>query len=331
MKDKPVHHLPSFAGYLNKVFALRRAVAQLRDARQAPAFSAQSVFLAVFHAFLFGLPSFQQLEAELAQPAFQSWLGVERLLAQLPALYGSRFFDILLLDSLYAQAPLLKLAQQVGWEVVITLRQENRELSQNAAAWFESRPPDQCFEQREEGRTRKVRLWDTEGLPCTAEYPQPVRVLRAEEQVTASHYRAGQLTPETTFHEWMWVTTLEAPTFPARQVWQLGHHRWKNENNGWNDLTQHWAFKHGFLHACKHRPRALAPSGRPAPVPDRGLAAVTLIRCLALALCSAFTLRHSKIVRLYQTPRLEVARPLYRSLWHMQPPARAPTLPAGRP
>ena len=28
-----------------------------------------------------------------------------RLLARLPGLYGSRFFDILLLDSLYAQAP----------------------------------------------------------------------------------------------------------------------------------------------------------------------------------------------------------------------------------
>jgi hypothetical protein len=37
-----------------------------------------------------------------------------RLLARLPDLYGSRFFDILLLDALYAQAPLLKLAQQVN-------------------------------------------------------------------------------------------------------------------------------------------------------------------------------------------------------------------------
>jgi hypothetical protein len=50
-----------------------------------------------------------------------------RLLARLPALYGSRCFDLLLLDSLYAQAPLLKLTQKMPWEVVITLKQEKRD------------------------------------------------------------------------------------------------------------------------------------------------------------------------------------------------------------
>jgi len=251
------------------------------------------------------------------------------LLAQLPELYGSPFFDILLLDSLYAQAPVLKLAQQIGWDLVITLRQENREVYQNAAGLFRARSPDVCFEHREEGRTREVRVWETEGLPFTAEHPQPVRVLRAEEQVTAAHYREGHRTPETTTHEWVWVTTLAKSTFPTRRVWELGHKRWKQENNGWNDLTQHWAFKHGFLHAYKHRPTRLPPSGRCEPVPNRGLAAVTLIQCLAFALCSAFTRLHSKIVRIYHTPLIEVARQLHRSLWGMLPPARAPTVPAG--
>jgi hypothetical protein len=445
MKDNPSHQLPSFAGYLNKVFGLRAAAERLRDARQAPDFSPQSVFLAVFYAFVFRLPSFQQLEAELAQPALQHWLGLERafrddvlryslcsfdldglrqmlvdvnrrlkrnkafeagrlqgrivaaldgievlssysrccasclqrrvtsldqdgqpvertqyyhravgcqivsapvkpllalewlqpgegedtaarrLLARLPELHGSPFFDILLLDSLYAQAPVLKLAQQIGWDLVITLRQENRELYQNAAALFGSRSPDLCFEHHEEGRSREVRVWDTEGLPFSADYPQPVRVLRAEERVTASHYRQGQRTPETTTQKWVWITTLGKSTFPTRQVWGLGHLRWKNENNGWNDLTQHWAFKHGFLHACKHRPKQLSPSGQREPVPNQGLAAVTLIQCLAFALCSAFTLLHSKIVRICHTPLIEVARQLQRSLWQMQPPIRAPT------
>lgn len=51
-----------------------------------------------------------------------------RLLRRLPERYGSRFFDILLLDSLYAQAPVLKLAKQIDWQVVITLKQENRQV-----------------------------------------------------------------------------------------------------------------------------------------------------------------------------------------------------------
>jgi hypothetical protein len=47
-------------------------------------------------------------------------------------LYGSGYFDILLLDSLYSQAPVLKLAEQIGWDVVISLKQEKRDLYQDA-------------------------------------------------------------------------------------------------------------------------------------------------------------------------------------------------------
>ena len=43
-------------------------------------------------------------------------------------------------------------------------------------------------------------------------------------------------------------------TFPTMLVRRLGHDRWKLENNGWNDVTQNWGLKHGFLHACRHRP-----------------------------------------------------------------------------
>jgi hypothetical protein len=445
MKEIPTHNLLSFSGYLNKIFAFRTAISSLRDARHDPEIPTQSVFLAVFHGFLFRLRSFQQLEADLAEPAFQRHIGVPRafrddvlryslcgfdldalqqmlvdvnrrlkrnkafdlgrvqgrivaaldgievlasyshccdsclqrrvtalgedgqpverlqyyhravgcqivsapvkplltvewlqpgegedtaalrLLAKLPELYGGPFFDILLLDSLYAQAPVLKLAERVGWDVVITLKQENRELYQSAAGLFQSRPPDVRFQEQHGGCTREVELWETEGLPFTAAHPQPVRVLRSEERVTERHYRKGICTTETTSHHWVWFTTLDARAFPAKQVWALGHARWKNENNGWNDLTQNWALKHGFLHACQHRPKTTSPSGPLQPVPNRGLAAVTLILCLAFALSSAFTLLHSKIFRLYHPPLREVARQLYRSLWQMQPPIRAPT------
>jgi hypothetical protein len=445
MKDKPTHTFPSFAGYLNKVFDFRHAIQSLADSRHQPEISPQSVFLAVFHSFVFRLPSFQQLEADLAEPDFQRRIGAERsfrddvlryslcgfdldrlehmlvdvnrrlkrnkafeegrvqgrivaaldgievlssysrccetclerrvttlgeddkpveriqyyhravgcqivsapvkpllavewlqpgegedtaalrLLAQLPALYGSRFFDILLLDSLYAQAPVLQLAGQIGWDVVITLKQEKRDLYQSAMRLFQSRPPDSGFRQAQGGASTEVHLWETDGLPFTQDHPQPVRVLRAEETLTEPQLRQGERTAQTTSHHWVWITTLEAPAFSAKTVWQLGHLRWKNENNGWNDLTQNWALKHGFLHACKHRPRKPSASGQRQPVPNYGLAAVTLILCLAFALSSAFTLLHSKIFRLYPLTRLEVARQLYRSLWQLQPPARAPT------
>jgi hypothetical protein len=264
------------------------------------------------------------LAVEWLQPGEGEDTAALRLLSRLPALYGSPFFDILLLDSLYAQAPVLKLAAQVGWDLVISLKQEARELYQTAMGLFIHRPADHCFTTRQAGKEYAVRLWDTDGLPFTQDHPQPVRVVWSQETLTQNHYRRGQLAPETTEHQWLWVTTLDSRIFSGPQVRQLGHDRWKQENNGWNDLTQNWALKHAFLHACKHRPKTVSPSGERQLVPNRGLAAVTLILCLAFALTSAFILLHSKIFRRYEVSYLEIARQLYRSLWKDPPSIRAP-------
>ena len=250
-----------------------------------------------------------------------------RLLARLPELYGSRFFDILLLDSLYAQAPVLKRAQQSGWDVVITLKQAKRDLYQDALGLFQARPPDQTFTEAQHGKTSEVRLWEESGLPFTRDHPQPLRVIRTQEEVTERHYRGDLKQRETTCHQWVWMTTLPAPAFPAPVVRRLGHDRWKNENNGWMDLTQHWAFKHGFLHACRHRPRRRQPSGRRELVPNHGLAAVTLILLIAFVLCSAFVLRHSKLARRDHLTALAVAAQLRSGISKAPPSIRAPTEP----
>ena len=76
-QDNPTHEIPSFARYLNQVFGFRAAAGQLTDARQDPDISPQSVFLAAFYGFVFRLPSFQQLESDLAQPQLQRWVGSE--------------------------------------------------------------------------------------------------------------------------------------------------------------------------------------------------------------------------------------------------------------
>lgn len=440
---RPSHEIPSFARYLNKVFDFRTATAGLKDARQAPQISPQAVFLAVFHGFVFRLPSFQQLESDLAQPSLQHWIGSDRafgddvlryslcgfdvtgleemlvqvnrtlkrgkafeegrvqgrivaaldgvevlssysrcceaclerrvssrqggvkveqvqyyhravgcqivsspvksfvalewlqpgegeetaalrLLRRIPERYGSRFFDILLLDALYAQTAVLDLAQQIGWELVISLKPNQRDLYESAIRLFARRPADSSYAEQRGGHHYEVQLWDTQGLPFSGEDPRPVRVVRSEETVTENHYRKGELQPETTSHEWLWITTLDPQSFPAPVVRNLGHDRWKVENNGWNDLTQNWAFKHGFLHACRHRPQMDSPGGERQPVPNRGLPAVTLILLLAFTLCSAFTLRHSKLFRPYRMTTLEVAHQLRRSASQLQPPIRAP-------
>jgi hypothetical protein len=444
MRRQAVHELPSFARYLNKVFDFRAATARLSDARQAPQIPPSAVFLAAFHGFVFRLPSVQQWEAELSQPALQRWIGVDhafgddvlryslsgfaieepqamlvhvnrtlkrnkvfdpgrvqgrivaaldgvevlssysrccdsclerrvtsrqsgvkverlqyyhravgcqivsspvkwlqpgegeetaalRLLAKLPDLYGSRFFDILLLDALYAQTAVLDLLEEIGWDAVIRLKQNQRDLYQSAVRLFTRRPPDAGCTEQHGGKCCQAQLWETEGLPFSGEDPRPVRVVRSEETVTENHYRQGQPQAESSSHEWLWITTLDPQTFPAVQIRRLGHDRWKLENNGWNELTQHWAFKHGFLHACRHRPQIAAENGERKPVANRGLAAVTLILLLSFTLCAAFTQCHSKLVRRYHLTTLEVARQLRCSLSKLPPKIRAPDCPAPEP
>lgn len=447
MKDR-THSLVSFTTYLNKCFNLRLHAAQMSDARTDPEISAPSVFLALLHAFVFRLPSFQQLDAELAHSYLQHWIGAERsfrhhtlryslcgfdleplermlvevnrrlkrskafdlgrvqshlvaaldgvevlssfsrccesclerrvirkdqagrrveqiqyyhrvvgcqmihspvkpflalewlrpgegeetaalrLLSRLPQLYGSRFFDILLLDALYAQTPVLQLVRQTGWEAVICLKQDCRDLYQSAIGLFAHRPPDLGLTEQRDHKTYRVQLWDTgdaEALPLTLDNPQPVRVIRSEEVLERRCYRQGELTTQQTDQEWLWITTLPAQAFPAPIVRRLGHDRWKNENNGWMDLTQHWCFKHGFLHACRHRPKRTNAEGKRERVPNRGLAAVTLIMLIAFALCSAFVLRHSKLVRRDHLTAIAVATQLHRWISKAPPWTRAPT------
>ena len=443
MKDR-THSLCSFSAYLNKGFDLRGHARQMSDARTDPEISAPSVFLALFHAFVFRLPSFQQLDSELNHSCLQNWIGAERafrddtlryslcsfdldpletmlvdinrrlkrskafdegrvqgrlvaaldgieilssfsrhcdqclerrvsmkdqagrkieqtqyyhravgcqmihspvkpflaiewlqpgegedtaalrLLRRLPDLYGSRFFDILLLDALYAQTPVLKLIQETGWDAVISLKQNSRELYQSAVRLFAHRPPDSVFTEKRDHKTYQVQLWDTEGLPFTADNPQPVRVVRSEEVLERNRYRQGKLTLHSTDHEWLWITTLETRAFPAATIRQLGHSRWKNENNGWMDLTKHWALKHGFLHACRHRPKQINASGQRDLVPNRGLAAVTFILLIAFALSSAFVLRHSKLVRRDHLTTVAVAAQLRACIGKAPPSIRAP-------
>jgi hypothetical protein len=438
------HDLPSFCQYINKAFSFRSFLPSLSDSRHQPEISPQSVFLALFHSFLFRLPSIQQLETDLRQSAFQRivdaprpfrddtlryslcgfhldpleqmlvdinrrlkrskaldqdrpqghvvaaldgievlasysrccdsclqrkvflreggskveqtqyyhravgcqivnspvkpFLAVEwlqpgegedtaalRLLRRLPDLYGSRFFDILLMDALYAQAPVLSLAQHSGWDVVISLKQNARELYQSAMGLFLHRDPDACFSERVDEKTYRVRLWDSEGLPFSPNYLQPMRVVRCEEELERNRYRLDKVEAHTTEHEWTWITTLPTQAFPGRLIRQLGHGRWKLENNGWMDLTQHWAFKHDFVHACRHRPRETGPDGQRQLVANRALAAATLILLIAFVLSAAFVLRHSKLVRLHGYSAVAVARQLYLSLSKRPPSIRAPS------
>ena len=66
------------------------------------------------------------LAIEWLRPGEGEQTAALRLLSRLPRLYGTRFFDILLVDALYAPSPVLDLLPQTGWHAVISLKQDCR-------------------------------------------------------------------------------------------------------------------------------------------------------------------------------------------------------------
>jgi hypothetical protein len=94
------HSLPSFSACLNKGFALRAHASRRADARTGPDISPASVFLALFHSFVFRLPSFQQLDQELSHPYLQQWIGAERAFHDDTLRYSLCGFDLQPLEAM---------------------------------------------------------------------------------------------------------------------------------------------------------------------------------------------------------------------------------------
>ena len=66
----------------------------MSDARTDPEISPSSIFLALFHSFVFRLPSFQQLDSELAHSHLQNWIGAERAFRDDTLRYSLCGFDL---------------------------------------------------------------------------------------------------------------------------------------------------------------------------------------------------------------------------------------------
>ena len=102
----------------------------------------------------------KQVYAQLSGPQLSVILDVEpmrqgeeecaaalRLLRRMRRQYGPRFFDVVVVDSWYAQGPFLRtVVQELGWPVVAVLKQERYEVYQEAHALTVGQKPTQQFE-----------------------------------------------------------------------------------------------------------------------------------------------------------------------------------------
>jgi hypothetical protein len=216
-----------------------------------------------------------------------------RLLRRMRQKYGVRFFDVLVVDWWYANGPFLKtVVEELGWPVVAVLKQERYEAYQEALALTNGQKPTQKVER--DGR--QVEIWDVSSVRFTDTYPGPVRVVRVRERWNQRQQMGKEWKTEQKEQNWIWVVAGDLEGYDGAVVRDIGHLRWKIENNAFGQLTQHWH----LTHCAHHHPVAVV--------------ALLWIKIIAFTLFHAFALLHGKLFRLGKVTLQEVRKRIYRSL-----------------
>ena len=205
-----------------------------------------------------------------------------RLLKRAVEQLGSRFADYVVADGLYAQAPFLHEAVELGLHAVVRLKENLPELLAAAKARFANRPPSLSFKH---GRDR-VEIWDASDFdPWEALNWTTVRVLR---------YR--QHKPDGTVIEAYWLTNFSSAQVGSRALFLMAKSRWEIENQGFNEGKNHYG-----MEKIRHHH-------------ENSLLVGWLLNCLAMTIERLYRLRylHRGLHRVY-TP-IELVRHLWLSL-----------------
>ena len=156
-----------------------------------------------------------------------------------------RFLDVVTLDAFYLQAPFVLEVLKLGLTAQIILKQENRELYQDAQGLYEITPSETIH-----GLGKETRLWDMEELTSWKPLGRPVRVIRSLETETVSERIAGKSGKRVEERDWQWVIIAPdgAEKVSPETVRRWGHARWDEETRGFGELTQHWNLDHNYHH-----------------------------------------------------------------------------------
>lgn len=163
---------------------------------------------------------------------------LERVLRQ-----HSRLIDVISADALYLEAPFLKQVLDAGKHAVIVMKQERRELYQDAERLRSLIEPQVLAD-----GPRTTRLWDIPNLSSFTTLDRPVRVVWAQEQTHKRKVVGGKAKDVLEEQTWIWVTDIPSAIVPPAKIQRWGHDRWDLENRGFNELTTLWHMDHYFIH-----------------------------------------------------------------------------------
>lgn len=185
------------------------------------------------------------LDAEPMLPGEDEVTTALRLLDRVVGDYP-RAFDVIQGDALYTDRRFFNWAHAHRKYVLTVLKDERRDLLQDAK---------QLFEQMEPARSQHGRClrqcWDLEGFTTWPQVHQPVRVVRSLETKISTRQIDGQ--QEQKQSNWYWVTTIPKRQALTGAIVRMGHDRWDIENQGFNELVNQY---HGD-HVYRHEPTAI--------------------------------------------------------------------------
>jgi hypothetical protein len=187
------------------------------------------------------------LDVELLRPGEGEVSAAKRLLERVCVTY-SRYFDAVVGDGLYLEAPFINFCLDHHKHVIVVVKDDRRLLLQDAQGLFSQRAPGQWTEGRQ-----TVQYWDEEGFTSCEGVAKPLRVLHTFETVQRRERIARQWKKTEETHSWYWATSFSQRQLPTRELWRAGHWRWDIENGCFNTTSTHWGLDHVF----KHHPVAI--------------------------------------------------------------------------
>jgi len=196
---------------------------------------------------LIGFDMAVPLDVEMLRPEEGEIIAAKRLLERVILNYG-RFFDAVVGDALYLEAPFFNFCIDHGKHVVAVIKGSQRALLQDAQGLFSQMKPS-LWEQPQQ----LTEFWDEGGFTSAEGVKARLRVLHAHETITRRRRIANEWLYDVEEHDWWWATTFLLSDLTSRQLWKAGHLRWDVENDVFNILSTHWALDHCF----KHEPTAI--------------------------------------------------------------------------
>lgn len=190
------------------------------------------------HKFLFDL--------ELQLPGEDEVAAAMRLLERVIKNHP-RCFDVLLADAIYLRPAMITFLRERDKHAVTVLKKNQPELLQEAQTLMSPLDPSQFTKYKTAHNKTDISLRDMEGF-TTETITEPLRIVWSHEETEKRERINKKWHPKKVDTDWFWATTMDQSLANEKLIYKLGHLRWKIENEGFNELVNHWNADHYFHH-----------------------------------------------------------------------------------